>query len=184
MAARKNTAFTSLVVKEHEHVKKPCVILGVDPGTLVTGYGLIRLGQHWEVLDYGCVRPPAKQDLAVRYRIIFESISALMKKFQPVACSIETQFVGKNVQSAIKLGMARGVIVLAASLQQIPVFEYAPTKAKRAVMGRGHASKLQVQKMIQHLLGLSLLPEPEDAADALALAICHGHQMKIQLSRI
>jgi len=154
------------------------IILGVDPGTLITGYGVIQVTPRCKAVDYGCIRPPKTEQLPLRYRVIFESITALMHKFKPKACAIETQFVAKNVQSAIKLGMARGVIVLAATLLHIPVFEYAPTTTKRAVTGTGRASKQQVQKMIQSLLGLSLVPEPEDAADALALAICHWHQIQ------
>jgi crossover junction endodeoxyribonuclease RuvC len=101
-----------------------------------------------------------------------------MEKYQPDAVAIETQFVYKNVQSAMKLGMARAMGLLAAARRQIPIFEYAPTKAKLAVVGNGGASKMQVQKMIQLLLRLPTLPEPEDAADALALAICHAHTIK------
>lgn len=154
------------------------VILGIDPGTIVTGYGLIRMGNFLEVVDYGCVRPPQREELPVRYRIIFEAVTQLMLQYKPIACAIETQFVGKNVQSAIKLGMARGVIVLAASLQQIPIFEYAPSQAKCAVVGQGNASKEQVQRMLQRLLRLTEPPEPADASDALALAICHSHRGK------
>lgn len=157
---------------------KETVIIGIDPGTCITGYGVIRhLGAKHEALDFGCIRPPAKKELHQKYLIIFESIELLLDKYKPDALAVETQFVYKNVQSAIKLGMARGMAVLAATKRNIPIFEYAPKKAKLAVVGHGSASKEQVQRMIQLLLNLSSLPQPEDAADALALAICHCHTL-------
>ncbi len=156
----------------------PLIILGIDPGTCVTGYGIISYShKEQKALDFGCIRPPAKTVLSKRYLIIFEGLSALIKKYNPDVVSIETQFVYKNPSSAIKLGMARGMGILAAAQNDIPIYEYAPKKAKLAVVGNGSASKQQVQKMIQVLFGLKELPEPEDAADALALALCHGHSV-------
>lgn len=150
-------------------------ILGIDPGTRISGYGLIAsTGRSYSALDYGCIRPPAKLILSERYLIIFNAIEVLLAKFQPDAVVVETQYVNKNVQSAIKLGMARGVAIIAAKRHGIPVFEYVPTKAKLAVVGTGSASKAQVQGMVQRLLNLAEPPNPEDAADALALAICHA----------
>lgn len=148
------------------------IILGIDPGTIITGYGVISVNPHISPLDFGCIRPPAKLILEQRYKIIFEGIEALIEKHSPTAIAVESQFVLKNVQSAIKLGMAKGMVYLAAARKNIPVFEYAPKKAKQAIVGTGNASKFQVQKMIQNLLRLPNIPEPEDAADALALAIC------------
>jgi len=157
-------------------VKKPKLILGIDPGTRITGFGVIRVdeGRRFSVVDYGCIRPPATKPLSERYRIIYQALEELIEKYRPEAVAVETQFIHKNPQSGIKLGMARGVVVLAASLREIPIFEYAPTRAKRAVVGTGRASKEQVRGMVQRLLSLSAPPEPEDAADALAIAICHG----------
>lgn len=155
-------------------------ILGIDPGTRVTGYGIICSdGRAHETVDFGCIRPSLKLDLHHRYLSIFEGVDQLLEKYQPVAVAVETQFVLKNVQSAMKLGMARAAVILAAARKGITVFEYAPRKAKQAVVGNGSASKEQVQKMIQILLRLSELPEPEDAADALALAICHAHNLRL-----
>lgn len=155
------------------------LVIGIDPGSRCTGYGVIKLDERgFEPIDFGTVRPPPSKSYPDRCRIIFEGIGALLDRYQPIAFAIETQYMDKNVESAIKLGMARGVAVLAASLREIPVFEYAPARAKRAVVGRGRASKIQVQKMVQHLLGLRTIPEPDDAADALALAICHAHQRR------
>lgn len=159
---------------------KDLIILGIDPGTCITGYGIILYSAHkQQALDFGCIRPPAKQLLSQRYLIIFNGLSQLMDRYKPNAVAIETQFVSKNPQSAIKLGMARGMAVLAATQRNIPVYEYAPKRAKQAVVGSGSASKEQVQKMMQLLFQLPLPPTPEDAADALALALCHGHTLNI-----
>ncbi len=160
--------------------KEPTIILGIDPGTRITGYGVIRqVGHQMEPLGFGCIRPPPNLSLPDRYRIIFDGIEQLIDRFKPEAIAVESQFVMKNVQSALKLGMAKGMVLLSAARHKIPIFEYAPTKAKQAVVGRGQASKLQVQKMIQTLLRLPKLPEPEDAADALALAICCAHHARM-----
>lgn len=152
------------------------VILGIDPGTLLTGYGLICCeNSHYIPIDYGCIRPPKSLKLSERYLIIFDSIEKLIEKYCPQTLVVETQYVHQNVQSAIKLGMARGIAILAAAKKGITIVEYPPTTAKKAVVGSGRASKQQVQRMIQSLLNLKNPPEPDDAADALALAICHAH---------
>lgn len=152
------------------------VIIGIDPGTTITGFGIIEVALSGLILiDYGCIKPPAKLKLSERYRIIHESVATLIQKYQPNAMSVELQFVNRNPSSALKLGMARGVIVLAATLKNIEVFEYSPKSAKLAVTGSGNASKHQVQAMIQNQFSLKTPPTPEDAADALALAICHAH---------
>lgn len=157
------------------------LILGIDPGTRLTGYGLITLesGRRFSVVDFGCIRPPPTLPLTTRYRIIFEELEKLLDEYSPEAVAVETQYIHKNPQSGLKLGMARGVALLAASLRDIPVYEYAPSRAKQAVVGSGRASKLQVQAMVQRLLSLKCIPEPEDAADALALAICHGQAFQL-----
>lgn len=155
---------------------KKTIILGVDPGTRISGYGLIQLDQGaYSALDYGCIRPPTEFKLSDRYFIIFSGIDELICRYKPDAIVVETQYVHKNIQSAMKLGMARGAVMIAARKAGIPIFEYAPTKAKLAVVGNGRASKQQVQGMVQRLLNLDKLPEPEDISDALALAICHAH---------
>jgi crossover junction endodeoxyribonuclease RuvC len=151
------------------------IIIGIDPGTIVCGYGIIRAdGYAFHPLDYGCIRPPSDNKLSDRYLIIYNSISTLIEKYRPTVLVVETQYVHKNIQSAIKLGMARGMAVLAAKKNGLIVFEYAPTQAKRAVVGNGKASKSQVQSMVQKRLNLVEPPHPEDAADALALALCHA----------
>ncbi len=150
------------------------LILGIDPGTIQTGYALLRSSPQLNVIDYGCVTPPKRMELAQRYRVLFEATQALIQSHHPNVMVIETQFVKDNVQSAMKLGMARGVIMLAATLAEIPVFEYAPARVKVAIVGHGRASKHQIQDMVKRLLSLSHIPEPADAADALAIALCHA----------
>lgn len=162
-------------------MEKKEIILGIDPGTRITGYGVIQISNAPVALDFGCIRPPPTHSLEQRYKIIFESIEALIEQYSPTLIAVESQFVLKNVQSAIKLGMAKGMVLLAAARKNIPVLEFAPKKAKQAVVGNGSASKSQVQRMIQTLLRLPVMPEPEDAADALALAICASHQRKLTL---
>lgn len=152
------------------------LILGIDPGTRITGYGLIRVRSPLTPIDFGIIRPPPDLPLAERYRILFEAIDRLIERFHPTDLAIESQFVLKNAQSALKLGMAKGMALLAASRRNLSICEYSPKQAKLAVVGTGNASKEQVQKMVQALLHLPHLPEPEDAADALALAICHAHR--------
>lgn len=154
-------------------------ILGIDPGTRITGYGAIQNSpQGLQVLDFGCIRPPVKEELNQRYFIIYNDLIHLLEKFQPDIVAIETQFVQKNPQSALKLGMARGVILIAAKSRAVPIVEYPPARVKKAIC-HGRASKYQVQSMVKRLLGLSSLPEPEDAADALALAICCANDSRI-----
>lgn len=159
--------------------EKKYIILGIDPGTRITGYGVIEtdLRTH-SPLDFGCIRPPTTLSLHERYAVIHEGIEHLLEAYPIEAVSVETQFVSRNAQSAIKLGMAHGVAILAATKRKIPVHEYAPKKAKLAVVGTGSATKQQVQRMMQTLLNLQEIPQPEDAADALALAIAHANSIK------
>lgn len=155
------------------------IILGVDPGTIITGFGIVAMsGNRLELIDYGCIRPPAKHKLSDRYLIIYDAISEIVAKHKSKTVVVETQYVGKNPLGAIKLGMARGACVIAARKGGSTVYEYAPSKAKLAVTGSGKASKYQVQRMVQQLFALPHVPEPEDAADALALAICHAHAIQ------
>ncbi len=162
-------------------LKNSTIILGIDPGTSITGYGVITCqGSKIQPLDYGCIRPPTTLDLNKRYLIIYEGLESLIEQHKPDCLAIESQFVYKNAQSALKLGMAKGMAILAATKKDISIHEYAPKQAKLAVVGKGSATKEQVQKMLQMLLQLKSPPTPEDAADALALAICHAHHMQFQ----
>ena len=155
------------------------IIIGVDPGTIATGYGIVKLtDSKYQLLDYGCIKPPSTSKLSSRYAIIYDAILILLDKYRPDALSIETQFVRLNAQVAIKLGMARGVVVLAAYKQGLAIHEYSPKEAKLAVTGTGNASKHQVNRMIQQIFCLPLPPTPEDASDALALALCLAHHLQ------
>jgi crossover junction endodeoxyribonuclease RuvC len=159
------------------------IILGIDPGSRITGYGVIEYKNHaMTPIDFGTIRPPASLSLEKRYLIIFNGIEELIQKFHPHSIAVENQFVQKNAQSSLKLGMAKGAVLIAAAKNNIELFNYAPKQAKLAVVGNGMASKQQVQKMVQIILHLNQLPTPEDASDALSLAICHAHHsQKIHL---
>jgi len=160
-------------------MSKEKIILGIDPGTRCTGYGIISAqANSIKPLDFGAIRPPPKASSGKRYLVIFNAIETLMDTYKPEMVAVESQFVHKNVASAMKLGMARAMVILAAERREIPLFEYTPKKAKLAVTGSGASTKEQVQKMIQLLLALPELPQPEDAADALALALCHAHTLR------
>lgn len=151
-------------------------IIGVDPGTTVTGWGIISLqGNRYQLIDCGTIHPSSKSSPEQKYLHIFTELSSIIEIHTPDCLSVETQFMNKNFQSAIKVGMARGMAYLAAAQKNIPVFEYAPTKAKQAVTGKGNAPKSSVARMVKILLGLKELNVLEDATDALALAITHAH---------
>lgn len=155
------------------------IILGIDPGTVVCGFGIVEFdGVRFRVIDFGCIRPPIKYALPDRYLVIYDSVYALLEEHDPHALVVETQYVKHNPQSAMKIGMARGAVMIAGAKKGVSIYEYAPSKAKLAVVGNGRASKHQVQSMVQHLLHLPEPPSPEDAADALALAICHAQQKR------
>ena len=152
------------------------MIIGIDPGSTITGYALLAE----ELVDYGTIRPPKKAKLSERRLIIYEAIAHLIEKYGPSAMAIETQFVRANPQTAIKLGMVRGIAILAASQVSIPIYEYAPSKAKLAATGKGSASKQQVQQMVQRLHNLSKVSE--DEADAIAIAMGHQNAMRLDLN--
>lgn len=148
------------------------IILGIDPGTHLTGYGVID-AETGSALDYGCIRPPASLPASKRYLIIYESVLHLVETFKPHVCSIETQFIYKNPKSALTLGMAKGSAMIACAKHNVEVFEYNPSQVKMAVTGNGKASKEQIGYMIRILCKLKEVPQPLDAADALALCFCH-----------
>ena len=159
---------------------KDLLVLGIDPGTIVTGYALVYLeDSKLQALDYGCIRPPAKSSIHERYFIIYNSLSTLMERHRPHTLAIETQFMHRNAQASMKLGMARGMAILAAMQKKMTIFEYSPKMVKLAATGSGRASKMFVQKMMQMTLSLPSLPTPHDAADALAIAVCHFNQIKL-----
>ena len=160
------------------------VILGVDPGTLITGYGIIESrGGQVKILACGAVNNTSHQAMPVRLKHIYETLNGIITKFRPDEFAIETAFYGKNAQSALKLGHARGVAMLAAVEREIPTSEYSPREVKKAIVGNGTASKEQVQYMIRSLLRLKEAPRKYDITDALAVAICHMHRVGSRSTR-
>jgi len=154
------------------------VILGVDPGTLVTGYGVIsHTGNRTRVLDCGVVRNGSHKSLPLRLKAIYSKLAEVIDKYHPHEFAIETSFYGKNAQSAMKLGHARGVSMLAAVNRDIPTSEYSPREVKKAVVGNGAASKDQVRFMVKTLLRMKSSPAFYDSSDALAVALCHLHRV-------
>lgn len=157
-------------------------ILGIDPGSRVTGYGVVDVQRHRvQHIVEGCIRL-GNASIETRLVTIFDTLSALIVEYRPDEAAIEKVFMSRNADSALKLGHARGVAMLAASKAGLGVTEYSPTTIKQAVVGRGHADKEQVQHMVRALLALERVPQA-DAADALAAAICHAH-MREGLARL
>ncbi len=157
--------------------KNQQIILGIDPGTLMMGYGLIAInGNQVEMLEMNILKLSAKKDHYERLNLIHEKVTALIKKFHPHQCAIEAPFFGKNVQSMLKLGRAQGVAIAAAMQAGIPVTEYAPRKIKQSITGNGNAAKDQVWSMLQRIIIIKEKPRYFDASDALAVAICHHFQ--------
>ncbi len=155
------------------------LILGVDPGTIITGYGLIDADKNTfrHVLN-GCIKLPASEKIPARLGIIYDTLQTIIKKHKPSEFAIETAFYGRNVQSALKIGYARGTAMLAAVHNDLSVSEYSPREVKKSVAGSGAASKEQVAYMIKNILSLKLKPEGLDESDALAVALCHAFRMR------
>ena len=152
------------------------IVLGIDPGTAATGYGLIeRDGSRLRLVDYGCLETLPTHDLPARLLEIHRAVTELIVTHRPAQIGVERLVFNRNVQTAFAVGQARGVVLLAAAENGLPVFEYGPHEVKLAVTGYGRADKGQVQRMVQMVLGMPKLPKPDDAADALAVAICVAH---------
>ena len=154
------------------------IVLGKDPGTRHTGYGVIEVeGRRETVLDYGTVDPPAKLDLMVRLQRIGQAVEAIIERHTPDELAIEMPFMGKNAQAMLKLGQVQGFVMKAALDHEIPVTQYAPREIKKAVVGNGNAAKEQVWYMLRAQLGLTE-DRGLDASDALAVALCHVHRVE------
>ena len=151
------------------------VVLGIDPGTAITGYGVVARKEdgRLSLQECGVIRTSASQPLPRRIREIFQGIQGIIHRFRPSAVAVEDVFQGKNVRSALTLGHARGAILLAAALEDILIAEYSPREIKKAVVGTGSATKDQVGYMVQRQLRLKDPPAPADAADGVAAALCH-----------
>ncbi len=158
-------------------MQKEKIILGIDPGTNILGFGVIKVvGKELSILDIGILNIKTKEDLGIKLKSIFNEIIRLIDLHHPDHLAIEAQFFGQNVQSMLKLGKAQGVSIAAALSRDIPFTEYAPKKIKQSITGKGTASKEQVAGMLCHLLKVKTLPEPLDATDGLATAVCHYFQ--------
>jgi crossover junction endodeoxyribonuclease RuvC len=157
------------------------VVLGLDPGTRVTGYGVVReLSGKAELVATGTIRTPVKKDMATRMGFIFDRLQELIRLHAPDEAAIENVFVSKNPSSALKLGQARGACMAACATNDIPMGEYEPTKVKKNLVGVGNAPKSQVAYMVAHCLGIKKPDWPEDASDALAIAICHLNERRMR----
>tara|TARA_B100001964_G_scaffold154753_1_gene170132 strand:- start:322 stop:801 length:480 start_codon:yes stop_codon:yes gene_type:complete len=155
-------------------------VLGIDPGTMVTGFGVVDdIRGKLSSVSFGTIEGKRKDSFPDRLKMMFDGLNKAIKDYKPDQIVLESAFYGKSVKAAIKIGEARGVAIVCAALAEIPLFEYAPTEIKRAVVGVGNAQKVQVSKMVKILLSLSEIPEKYDATDALAIAICHCHRMKL-----
>ncbi len=158
------------------------IIMGIDPGFAIMGYGIVSYqGNRFQLMDYGVVTTPADMPLCGRLLMLEEGLAGLVGMYRPDAVSVEDLFFNSNAKTALKVGQGRGVALLCAARAGIPVFEYTPLQVKQAVTGYGRADKKQVQQMIKVLLNLSAIPKPDDAADALAVAICHAHSSGNQI---
>ena len=154
--------------------------MGVDPGLIQTGFGIITVRDSQRTLiDYGIIKPSSKDNLANRLLTIFNDVCRVITDYNPQVFAIEDIFYGKNVKSAMRLGQARGASMVAAASKNIPIYEYSARKVKQSLTGNGNAHKNQVQFMVKATLQMDHIPEPMDASDALAIALCHDHQFKI-----
>ncbi len=149
-------------------------ILGIDPGTVTMGYGVIEAEEdEIALVDYGALSSPARSPIGERLSYLYNELSKVFSRYQPDVVAIEQPFMAKNVKSALAIGRAQAVAILVAANREIPSYEYTPTQVKQRVADYGAGSKEQVQEMVRLQLGLAQVPQPTDAADALAVAICH-----------
>lgn len=161
------------------------VILGIDPGYAIVGFGLIRPEpRHYVPLEYGAITTAADMEFPQRLQVIYDHMTCLMTKWKPDAMAIEKLYFGSNKTTGIGVAEARGVILLTAAQHQVPVYEYTPMQVKTAVTGYGMAHKPQVMEMTRRLLCLRQIPRPDDTADALAIAICHAQAAGSPLRRV
>ena len=157
-------------------------ILGIDPGYAIVGYGIVEYNSNrFKTVDYGAILTDKDVPFPLRLKEIYDKTSQLINIHKPEYLSIEELFFNTNVKTAIAVGHARGVLLLAAEQTGIPIYEYTPLQIKQSVTGYGRADKYQVQQMTKTLLGLSAVPKPDDTADALAVAICHAHSYRANI---
>ena len=151
-------------------------IIGIDPGYAILGYGVVEMkGNRFTPLGYGAVTTEAKEDMTARLKAIYNALMNIIAEFEPEVASVEELFFNTNSKTALLVGQARGVAILACANSGLTVFEYTPLQIKQALVGYGRAEKAQVQAMVKTILCLKEAPKPDDTADALAAAVCHGH---------
>lgn len=156
-------------------------ILGIDPGIAIVGYSIIECkGNNFKALEYGCIKTDSKMEFPDRLKMVYDELLNIIDEYRPDDLAIEELFFNKNVKTAMMVGQARGVEILAGKNKGLEIFEYTPLQIKQAVVGYGRAEKGQVQEMVKILLNLREIPKPDDAADALAVAICHGSSLKFK----
>jgi len=158
------------------------LVIGIDPGTATTGYGLVRelKDGNLESVEYGAIVTPANIPLHERLLILFDRLNVIIQEYKPASGAVEKLFFQRNVRTAISVGQGRGVALLALAKANIPIGEYTPLEIKQAIVGYGGAEKNQIQEMVRALLHMDDIPQPDDAADALAVAICHLHSHRIR----
>jgi crossover junction endodeoxyribonuclease RuvC len=166
----------------HDGVESRLIILGIDPGIATTGFGLVGEDDAGEayLVRYGTVQTPAHTPMSVRLHQLYDEMTALLRESAPGAVAVEELFFNRNVSTALTVGQARGVVLLAAAQAGLPVYEYKPAEVKQALVGYGRADKHQMQEMVRLMLGLPDIPRPDDAADAVAVAICHLHSQRLR----
>ena len=152
-------------------------IIGIDPGYAILGYGIVeKKGNSYKPIEYGSILTPAEMPMADRLKHLYAELTAIIEEFKPVEASVEELFFNKNTKTALLVGQARGVVLLACANKNLDIHEYTPLQIKLGVVGYGRAEKKQVQMMMKTILNLKEVPKPDDTADALAAAICHGNQ--------
>ncbi len=167
-------------IKAHPEMTAVTRVLGLDPGLAAMGYGLVQeVGAGLEAIDYGVLATLAQTPTPQRLQMLYEGLRELIACYRPSEVAVEL-FVARNLRTALSVGQARGVALLAAAQGGLPVYEYAPLQVKRRASGYGRGTKVQVQEMVRIQLGLASIPEPDDAADALAVALCHIQEMHLK----
>lgn len=158
------------------------IILGVDPGFAITGYGIIeRKNNGYKVIDFGVITTESSMELCHRLFHLYEELNGIIDRYRPDAFAIEELFFCKNIKTAINVAHARGVAIMCASKARLKTYEYTPLQVKQAIAGYGRAEKRQIQEMTRIMLNLKEIPKPDDAADALAVAICHANTNRVLL---
>ena len=172
-----NIFFRLINSKEYDKM----IIMGLDPGLAIVGYGFIeKIGNSYKSIDYDAITTPAGMPSSQRLKHIYKEMLRLIELYQPDELAIEELFFNKNVKTAISVAQARGVEILSAQIKNIPIYEYTPLQVKQGLVGYGRADKKQIQHMVKILLNLPEIPKPDDVADALAIALTHGHTGKFK----